>query len=83
MQTINELLIAEATEYEFKSELEIKKPKSWLKTVSAFANGLGGRFFFGVDDDGGVIGISDVKSTSDNISRLIKERISPLPEFKL
>lgn len=83
MQTINELLIAEATEYEFKSELEIKKPKSWLKTVSAFANGLGGRFFFGVDDDGGVIGIADVKSTSDNISRLIKERISPLPEFKL
>jgi ATP-dependent DNA helicase RecG len=83
VRAINELLIAEATEYEFKSELEIKKPKSWLKTVSAFANGLGGRFFFGVDDDGGVIGLADVKVTADNISRLIKERISPLPEFKL
>jgi predicted HTH transcriptional regulator len=52
MPTLKELLVAEATEYEFKAELEVKRPKSWLKTVSAFANGLGGRFFFGVDDGG-------------------------------
>jgi ATP-dependent DNA helicase RecG len=83
MSMLNELLITEATEYEFKSELEIKKPKSWLKTVSAFANGLGGSFYFGVDDDGNPIGLADIKTTSDQISRLIKERISPLPEFNL
>jgi ATP-dependent DNA helicase RecG len=83
MFSLSELLIAEATEYEFKSELELKRPKSWLKTVSAFANGLGGSFFFGVDDDGNAIGLDDVQSASDQISRLIKERISPLPEFKL
>ena len=29
-----EQLIAEATEYDFKVALEIKKPKSWLKSVS-------------------------------------------------
>ena len=52
MTTLKELLIAEATEYEFKSELENIRPKSWLKTVSAFANGLGGSFYFGVDDNG-------------------------------
>jgi predicted HTH transcriptional regulator len=83
MPTLSELLIAETTEYEFKSELEVKRPKSWLKTVSAFANGLGGSFFFGVDDDGKPVGLADVKETSDQISRLIKERISPLPEFNL
>ena len=34
--------IAEATECDFKVALEVKKPKSWLKSVSAFANGIGG-----------------------------------------
>jgi len=38
MLTFNELLIAESTEYEFKVALEAKRHKSWLKTVSAFAN---------------------------------------------
>ena len=33
--------IAEATECDFKVALEVKKPKSWLKSVSAFANGIG------------------------------------------
>ena len=32
-----EQLIAEATECDFKVALEIKKPKSWLKSVSAFS----------------------------------------------
>ena len=40
-------LIAECTAYDFKVMLEEKKPKSWLKSVSAFANGLGGSLFFG------------------------------------
>ena len=83
MKTLNELLIAEVTEHEFKSELEIKKPKSWLKTVSAFADGIGGSIYFGVDDKGIAIGLADVKKTADDISRLIKERMSPLPEFNL
>lgn len=56
MKTLNELLIAEVTEHEFKSELETKRPKSWLKTVSAFANGVGGSLYFGVGDNGKAIG---------------------------
>ena len=35
-------LIAEATEIDFKVALEVKKPKSWLKSVSAFAKGSAG-----------------------------------------
>ena len=38
-------LIAECTAYDFKLMLEEKKPKSWLKSISAFANGLGGLAF--------------------------------------
>ena len=83
MTTLNQLFITETTEYEFKSQLEVKRPKSWLKTVSAFANGLGGSLYFGVDDSGKAVGLADVKADTDQISRLIKERISPLPEFNL
>ena len=34
--------IGEATEYDRKQEVEHRKVKSWLKSVSAFANGAGG-----------------------------------------
>ena len=44
-------LITEATDLDFKVALEVKKPKSWLKSVSAFANGIGGVLLFGVDDE--------------------------------
>lgn len=47
-----ENLIAECTAYDFKLMLEEKKPKSWLKSVNAFANGLGRSLFFGVYNNG-------------------------------
>ena len=50
-------LPAETTEYEFKVALETKKPKSWLKSVCAFANGIGGTLIFGIDDDRNVVGL--------------------------
>ena len=75
-----EQLIAEATECDFKVALEIKKPKSWLKSVSAFSNGIGGTLFFGISDDRKPIGLSDVQKDAEAISRLIKERITPLQE---
>lgn len=40
--------IGEATEYDKKQEVERRKVKSWLKSVSAFANGAGGCLIFGV-----------------------------------
>lgn len=43
--------IGEATEYDKKQAVEARKPKSWCKSVSAFANGAGGVLIFGVDDD--------------------------------
>lgn len=75
--------IAEATECDFKVALEVKKPKSWLKSVSAFANGIGGTLFFGIDNDKNVIGLTDAQADAETISRLIKERITPYPNFIL
>ncbi|WP_308553651.1 RNA-binding domain-containing protein, partial [uncultured Peptoniphilus sp.] len=40
--------LGETNLYDKKEKLEINKPKSWLKSVSAFANGRGGKLIFGV-----------------------------------
>lgn len=42
--------VGETTQYDKKILPDFRKPKSWLKSVSAFANGLGGKLIFGVDD---------------------------------
>lgn len=76
-------LIAEATECDFKVALETRKPKSWLKSVSAFSNGVGGTLFFGVSDERQIVGLVDVQADAEAISRLIKERITPYPNFIL
>ena len=76
-------LIAECTAYDFKMMLEEKKPKSWLKSVSAFANGLGGSLFFGIDDDGIVKGLGDVQYVCETISSKIRDYMDPLPEVEM
>lgn len=75
--------IAECTECDFKVALEVKKPKSWLKSVSAFSNGIGGTLVFGIDDNRNVIGLANAQADAEIISRLIKERITPYPNFIL
>jgi len=78
-----ETLIAECTAYDFKLMLEEKKPKSWLKSVSAFANGLGGSLFFGIDNDGIVKGLDDVQHVCETISSRIRDYMDPLPEVEM
>lgn len=78
-----EQLIGEATEYDKKVMLEVKKPKSWLKSVSAFANGVGGVLIFGIADDDSVVGIDDVKKAMEVISEQIKIKMDPTPEVLL
>ncbi|MCQ4636403.1 ATP-binding protein [Anaerovorax odorimutans] len=39
-------VFGEAAEYDKKQAVEMKKPKSWLKSISAFANGSGGVLIF-------------------------------------
>ena len=76
-------LIAEATECDFKEAVEVKKPKSWLKSVSAFANGIGGTLLFGVADEKTIVGLTNAQHDAEVISEKIKDRISPMPNVVL
>lgn len=76
-------LIAECTAYDFKVMLEEKKPKSWLKSVSAFANGLGGSLLFGIDNDAVINGFDDVQHVCETISSKISDYMDPLPEVEM
>ena len=83
MQIHNNTLIAECSAYDFKEMLERKKVKSWLKSVSAFANTDGGSLFYGVNDDGVIVGLENPQADADFISEMIKARLDPVPEVQL
>lgn len=76
-------LIGEATAYDKKEKLEAGKPKSWLKSVSAFANGNGGTLIFGISDDDRIVGLADAESDSEVISEYVKTRLDPVPDIHL
>jgi ATP-dependent DNA helicase RecG len=63
--------------------LEEKRPKSWLKSVSAFANGAGGSLFFGINDDGTIRGLDDVQHTTEAISAKVRDYMDPIPEVEM
>ena len=77
------ILIAECTAYDYKEMLEENKPKSWLKSISAFSNGLGGSLFYGVDNDGVVKGLKDVQHVCEAISSKIRDFMDPLPDVEM
>ena len=74
-------LIGEATDYDKKVAIEKKKPKSWCKSVSAFANTFGGSLIFGISDDDELIGLENSKEDAEFLSEEIKKRISPIPDL--
>lgn len=76
-------IIGEATEYDKKLKLEVKKPKSWCKSISAFANTLGGFLIFGISDDNQIVGLETPDKDAELISEIIKTRLNPIPEFKI
>ena len=76
-------LIGESSEYDKKQAVEAKRPKSWLKSVSAFANSFGGKLIFGIADDDSVVGLENAQNDAENISEIIKMHLNPIPEFKL
>ena len=64
-------LIGETSDYDKKIALEEKKPKSWCKSISAFANCYGGKLVFGVANDNELVGLLDDKSDSEAINEMI------------
>ena len=71
--------VGETDSYDKKERLEEKKPKSWCKSVSAFANGKGGTLIFGVRDDDTIIGLENPQDVAEKISEQIKVKLDPIP----
>ena len=65
------------------SEFKETVTNTFLKTVSAFSNYDGGTIFFGIDDDGNVKGLPDVKQACLDIENKINDSISPQPNYTL
>ena len=81
---IDEYIKAETTNIDYKAKLETKKPISWLKSVSTFANTKGGILLFGIEDKSHEkIGVENPQSDCDMISELINTRIKPIPRYDI
>lgn len=76
-------LIGEATEYDKKRSVERKQVKSWLKSVSAFANSFGGTLIWGIANDNEVVGLENAESDAEFISETIKTKIDSIPKVNL
>ena len=83
MRIENNILIAECTSYDFKGELERKKVKDWLKSVSAFPDTDGGALFFGVDNDSNIVGVANPQKDMEFISEKINSHLDPVPVYSL
>lgn len=65
------------------TEFKEKITNTFLKTVSAFSNYDGGEIFFGVDDNGNIKGLPDVKQACLDIENKINDSIIPQPDYTL
>ena len=80
--TSQNILYIEASKADYKEQLEEKKPRSWLKSVSAFANTHGGHLIFGVKNEPRtVVGLADPQAVISKATELIKARIDPAPRY--
>lgn len=65
--------------------LEFKREpaRTFLKTVSAFANYGTGEILFGIEDDGSVTGVEDVAHVRLAIENALNDSMSPVPRFSI
>ena len=74
----------ETSHVDYKERLEEKKPRSWLKSVSAFANTEGGHLIFGVKNEPReVVGLENPQAVVSRLTELIKVRIDPTPRYRV
>lgn len=71
--------VKERYNLEFKAEVS----RTFLKTVSAYANYNDGEIIFGVDDYGNSVGLVNAKDECLRIENMINDSIEPIPNFKL
>ena len=75
----NAIIMRETRILEFKETIT----NTFLKTVSAFSNYDGGTVLFGIDDDGNIKGLPDVKQACLDIENKINDSITPQPDYTL
>lgn len=71
------------TKEKYNLEFKVEVTKTFLKTVSAYANYNDGVIIFGVDDDGDLIGLDSAKEESLKIENMINDSIVPIPNFEI
>lgn len=64
-------------------EFKEKVTKTFLKTVSAYANYGTGQIIFGISDEGEHVGVDDPTQTCLDIENTINDTISPKPRYTL
>ena len=69
----------ETRDLEFKETIT----NTFLKTVSAFSNYDGGTIVFGIDDNGNVKGLQNVKQACLDIENKINDSIAPQPNYTI
>ena len=65
------------------AEFKEKVTNTFLKTISAFSNYDGGEIFFGIDDNGNIKGLADVKQACLDIENKVNDSITPQPDYTL
>ena len=74
----------EATQLDYKISVETERPKSWLKTVSAFANTSGGHILFGFGNDTHLpVGLADAQKSASCIAEYLASRIEPRVRYDI
>lgn len=72
------MVTKESYQLEFKCEIS----RSFLKTVSAYANYNDGEVIFGLNDDGSLLGIEgDIEQECLRIENMINDSFTPVPYF--
>lgn len=67
----------------FNVEFKERVTNTFLKTVSAYSNYNQGKIFFGVADDGTIVGIESVNDEKLRIGNKLNDSIDPVPTYKL
>lgn len=69
---------------DYNLEYKEKVSKTFLKTISAYANYNDGRIVFGVDDNGNVVGLKEnPKEEALRIENMINDSLTPVPYFEI
>jgi ATP-dependent DNA helicase RecG len=67
----------------YNLEFKVEVSKTFLKTVSAYANYNNGEIIFGVNDNGELVGVDNAKDDCLKIENMINDSIVPVPDYQI